>query len=456
MIEIRAAEQPELKRLSQYAGFWAIESRAGAQFAGICKTLLETPGQFAAHKSEQTGATDVQAAGGKSGEKSKSFTVYNGNVAVIGIDGTITKYGSSLSAAGSTLYAQQRLRAAAKDPDITGILLHIESPGGTVAGVHELAQEVVTSKAQKPVWTYFEDIGASAAYWIGSQADMIYANEMANVGSIGVYMVVEDLSQLASDTGIKVHVIRNGDFKGAGTPGTEITDEQLANWQRGVDAIAGKFHGAVMSARGFTAEQMQALADGRVHMAEDALQLGLIDSISTLDEVLAALSEERPLGAAASVPDQLGGDSMSQTTAPAAGSEAPAKPAAATYQEIVAGCKGLDKSKADDALFVSRCLDQSLTLDGAKDAWMEELQQRATKASAASHRGGTGTLADGDGNGKQPHTAGTATEQWHAAIKEMMEQRGCSKADATSRVVAADPELHEAYLKEYNDARQRR
>ncbi|MEK6247295.1 MAG: S49 family peptidase [Planctomycetales bacterium] len=182
----------------------------------------------------------------------------------------------------------------------------MKSPGGTVAGTKELADEISAADKKKPVWSYCNDLCASAGYWGASHASKVFANDMAMVGSIGTFMVINDYSQMFQDAGVKVHVIRAGDFKGSGTPGTEVTEEHLAEWQSKVDQLNSFFTAGVKKYRGFSAKQITDIADGRVHIVKSAVDLGLIDGVQSLDKTLAALSKQKhPTGATASVPEQV-------------------------------------------------------------------------------------------------------------------------------------------------------
>ena len=179
---------------------------------------------------------------------------------------------------------RRALSLANGDDSVHSILLVVESPGGTVAGTSELAKAVASSP--KPVVAYIEDMGASAAYWVASAATKVYANDSAYVGSIGTYMVIRDTSQAADKAGIKVHVINAGEFKGAGSAGTEVTDSQLAEFQRVINDTNNLFVEAVASHRGLDLATAKSLADGRIHLAAEAVKLGLIDGVRGIDAVL--------------------------------------------------------------------------------------------------------------------------------------------------------------------------
>jgi len=265
----------------QYVGVWSIlESHANALMQQAQQINIQL-------HLEQNATPDRQAA--IAAQASSDLNITREGVAVIELTGSLTKQASSFASSRSTVAARRSVRAAANDDSVIGILLHIDSPGGMVAGTVDLADEVAAAKKKKPVYAYIEDLGASAAYWIASQADKVYANRSAEVGSIGVFMVVTDWSQYAEKEGAKVHVIRFGEFKGAGVPGTEVTEAQRDEWQKSVDGFGDMFIDAIADGRKLSKAQVKQLADGRVHGAVAAADLKLIDGVQTLDATLASL-----------------------------------------------------------------------------------------------------------------------------------------------------------------------
>jgi signal peptide peptidase SppA len=212
-----------------------------------------------------------------------------GGIAMIGIHGQMTKGRSSFDDGTSTVETRIAIRKAVRDEQVKAILLHIDSPGGTVAGTADLADEIAGADRRKPVYAYIEDLGASAAYWVASQARRITANRTALVGSIGTLSVLEDLSGMAEAAGVKVHVIATGAYKGAFVEGTEITEDHLAYAQEVVDDLNAPFLKAVKGGRQMTAKQVREAADGRVHIAKKALAFGLIDGVESLDDTVRAM-----------------------------------------------------------------------------------------------------------------------------------------------------------------------
>jgi signal peptide peptidase SppA len=174
---------------------------------------------------------------------------------------------------------QSAVSAANADPAVRSILFVVDSPGGQVSGVHAAADSI--AKSAKPTSAHISTLGASAAYWLASQTGSVSASRGAQIGSIGAYMAVLDMSQMAAAQGIKVHVIASGPHKGAGVPGASISADQLAEMQRRIDATASEFVSDVARGRGTTPTLINESADGRVYSAVESASRGLIDSITS-------------------------------------------------------------------------------------------------------------------------------------------------------------------------------
>lgn len=165
-----------------------------------------------------------------------------------------------------------------KEPDADAVLLVIDSPGGSVSGIADLAAKVRAIDARKPVFVYTPGLCCSAAYWIASQASAIYASMSAFTGSIGVFQAFLDQSRRFDAAGVKVELFKSGPLKAAGMTGTSLSDEQKAAMQATVDTIFAEFSGAVLSRRRVKPEAMT----GGDYYGKTAKPLGLVDSISDL------------------------------------------------------------------------------------------------------------------------------------------------------------------------------
>ncbi len=185
---------------------------------------------------------------------------------------------------------QGAIQGALTDPQVSSIVLNIDSPGGSLSGIHDVADTINAARTLKPVVAHTSGLMASAAYWLGSQADVITATRGGEVGSIGVYSVLHDTSQAAEDAGVKVHVVRSADLKGIGIPGDEVTEEQLESVQANIDAAAKMFSEDIH--RGRPEMDVSSVATGETWFAEEAKTLGLIDEVVGVAETSAPVSED--------------------------------------------------------------------------------------------------------------------------------------------------------------------
>ncbi len=176
------------------------------------------------------------------------------------------------------------------DGNNQGILLYVDSPGGTVYESEELYLKLKEYKEQtgRPVWDYMAHYAASGGYLISMAADKIYANPNTTTGSIGVIMSGFDMTGLYEKLGIRYVSITSGDFKDS----SKMTEEQIAVYQEQVDEYYNKFVGIVAEGRGMAEEDVKTLADGRVYTANQALENGLVDEISLYEDMTAAMSSE--------------------------------------------------------------------------------------------------------------------------------------------------------------------
>ena len=210
-----------------------------------------------------------------------------GPVAVIPIFGVIGKHLSMLETAcgGVDLDGTaDAIAVAVHDPEVTSILLHFNSPGGTVTGTPELAARIKAAAKVKPVVAYTDNQMCSAAYWLGSQCTAIFASQTADVGSIGVYMALLDESVALAQAGVKVNVVKAGKHKTAGAPFQPLSDEDRARFQAEVDFIYAKFTAAVSEQR---PDVDEATMQGQSFNGEQAARNGLTDGVvDSLDEML--------------------------------------------------------------------------------------------------------------------------------------------------------------------------
>lgn len=190
----------------------------------------------------------------------------------------------------STSATRAAILSAGADADIENIVWRVDTPGGSTDGLAELGDAVEEVAKVKPVIVQIDGMAASAGLYVTSKATEIRAGRMDMIGSIGTRMMLYDYSKAFEDAGIRAIPIDTGEFKSAGAIGTEITEEQIADFQRIVGDYFADFKAMMMSGRGFSEKEFNDVADGRVWLTSDALKLGLIDKVSTLEQTLAELA----------------------------------------------------------------------------------------------------------------------------------------------------------------------
>lgn len=170
-----------------------------------------------------------------------------------------------------------------EDENNKGILLYVDSPGGTVYESEELYLKLLQYKEETgcPVWAYMAHYAASGGYMVSMAADKIYANSNTTTGSIGVIMSGYDMTGLYEKLGIEYVSITSGDNKDS----SQMNDEQIAIYQSQVDECYERFVDIVEEGRDMSEKEVKKLADGRTYTAKQALKNGLIDKISLYDDM---------------------------------------------------------------------------------------------------------------------------------------------------------------------------
>ena len=242
-------------------------------------------------------ASEIQE---RMGVKRDAQPMVSGTTAVIPLVGPImTRAGAMSDVSGSSTLEEFKssFRQALNDPSVQAIVLDIDSPGGTVDGVPEMAAEITAARGTKPITAVANYMAASAAYWIGTAADELVVSPSSEVGSVGVYAAHQDRSAEMASKGVKTTFVYAGDNKTEGNPFEPLSEEAQANLQNQVDSIYQDFVASVATSRGKTEEEVLAnFGQGRTKLAQEAVDLGMADRIATIDQVLqefAGLVEER-------------------------------------------------------------------------------------------------------------------------------------------------------------------
>ena len=236
----------------------------------------------------------VSLLGGNNGGKPQ--VAVGDRVAVININGAIvdgagveqTLLGGAQAATSGQL--MREIRDAAADSSVKALVLHINSPGGSVTAAEEVGRELERFKetTQKPIVTSMGDQAASAAYWLASYSDVIYANSSTLTGSIGVYMPYMNVEDLYKKIGIYTGKIKSGPHKDILSPDREMTAEEREILQGIVNQLYDEFVAVVANGRKMDPAVVRELADGRVYTGKQAQEMGLVDEIGNYYDALEA------------------------------------------------------------------------------------------------------------------------------------------------------------------------
>lgn len=210
--------------------------------------------------------------------------------AIIQIVGYIEQHAGLFTMLGlgcSTDQISRALRGSLADPAIDRIVLEVDSGGGSVFGVLELADEIFRSRAQKPIIGVANSFCASAAYWIASQCSELYVAPGGQVGSIGIVTEHRDESRAMQAAGVNITLITAGLFKAESNPFAPLSKEARAFMQGEVQSRYNDFTRAVARGRGVSVDTVRrGMGEGRMVGANDAVRERMVDGVASLTDVL--------------------------------------------------------------------------------------------------------------------------------------------------------------------------
>ena len=260
-----------------------IQERIGARVPGT----LTIPGNLSEEAKEalkaEWEAQNIGAVG--HGKQTRS-----GAVAVVPLHGIMSQrmnMMSAMSGGTSTELFGKMFKDAVNDPSINGIVIDIDSPGGSVFGVQELAQTIMDARGSKPVIAFANSMAASAAYWVASAADEIVVTPGGQVGSIGVLTAHSDLSAKLEAEGESITLISAGKKKVDANPIEPLSADARADLQATVDTYYTAFVGAVAKGRGVTPSEVRSgFGEGGMVGAVEAVKEKMADRIGTLETAI--------------------------------------------------------------------------------------------------------------------------------------------------------------------------
>ncbi|MGJ3351594.1 S49 family peptidase [Morganella sp. Je.2.23] len=225
--------------------------------------------------------------------KDSGYDVLEG-IAIIPVYGTLVqKLGTLRPYSGMTGYdgIRRAFLTAVNDPEVKGICLDIDSPGGEVAGCFDLVDLIYAERGKKPIHAILSENAFSAAYAIASAADKIYVPRTGGVGSVGVIVIHCDWSQHIKDDGLKVSIITYGNRKAESNPYVALSDEAKAAIQHDVDEMGRLFVSTVSRNRGLS-ETVIRNTQAACYLAAEGVQMGLADVVASPDVAFQELMKE--------------------------------------------------------------------------------------------------------------------------------------------------------------------
>lgn len=214
----------------------------------------------------------------------------SGNIAVVYMSGDIVEPDISPYVVSSERYAKL-LRELRFDPSVKGVVLRIDSGGGSAYASEIIRREVELLSKEKPVAASFSSVAASGAYWIATAADSIFLMPETITGSIGVFSIAFSIESLAGRHGVDFDGVKTSPLADIGTLTRPMNERELALTGNMVREVYDRFVGLVCKSRKILPKELSEIADGRIFDGKAAVELNLADGFGTLDEVVSALMQ---------------------------------------------------------------------------------------------------------------------------------------------------------------------
>jgi protease IV len=210
-----------------------------------------------------------------SGRNEEAFSGFGSKIGVVELEGVIL----------SPKQVVKQLKQFADDDSVKAIVIHVNSPGGGVAASEEIYREVkrIRDEKKKRIVASIETVGASGAYYVASATNKIYADKGSIVGSIGVIAEWVNYEELLKWAKLHAITMKAGEFKDTGSPTREMTPAEREYFQGMIDNMHTQFIQAVADGRHEKADDIRAIANGKVWTGEQALPLKLVDQLADFE-----------------------------------------------------------------------------------------------------------------------------------------------------------------------------
>ncbi len=216
-------------------------------------------------------------------------------IAVVYAEGSIVGGKGNLEQIGSDRFVQEFAKLR-EDKTVKGIVVRVNSPGGSATASEIILREILLTKKEKPVVVSMGNVAASGGYWISAGADQIFAEENTITGSIGVFGLLPNFAELGNNHGISWDVIKTGEFSDIESPYRPKSDQELAIYQKTVAQVYRLFLNKVSEYRNLPTQKVQEIAQGKVWSGKEAVKIGLVDQIGGLESAIAYVAKQAELG----------------------------------------------------------------------------------------------------------------------------------------------------------------
>jgi protease-4 len=223
-----------------------------------------------------------------------SATTQTNKIAILYVEGSIVDGEGRISEVGSTRFVNE-IRKIRADKDIKGVVVRINSPGGSAVASELILRELQLTAKEKTLVISMGDVAASGGYWIATAGERIFASNQTVTGSIGVFGLLFNIENITKNNGINNDVVKTNNFADLSNTFRPKTDAELAIIQQSVDRIYELFLERVSEGRNLPISKVAEIAQGRVWSGKSALKIGLVDEIGGLDSSIEYLNKKLQL-----------------------------------------------------------------------------------------------------------------------------------------------------------------
>lgn len=214
-----------------------------------------------------------------------------GRIAIIPVFGVLSQYGGWFSESMERI--KGTVHRCCTNPDIGGVIMNFDSPGGTAFGCFETAESLREMSQAKPVIGFANSLSASASYALQSSLPVTAVTPGGEVGSIGVYRIHMDMTKALENAGVGVEILRSGKHKVEANPFEPLTEEIRARELLGVEETHRRFIDTVAKHRGMTSSHVRdSFGEGLLYKSGKAKNLGLVDHVATLDQLVDKMTKK--------------------------------------------------------------------------------------------------------------------------------------------------------------------